>query len=153
MVCGPGDAAAPTGDRDQAGRSGRAQFPASLLRDLTGRSAPVFLGWLARPEAVQFSTTRRDMDHLVITIRIGLPSHDGTLRDKDVYPEPCDEIEAHSLRTVHFIPGDLHPVRLVIRRHRGIMASGSELTIKSPIRVVHSIRVAAEGVPEPRLTE
>jgi hypothetical protein len=33
------------------------------------------------------------------------------------------------------------------------MASGSELTIKSPIRVVHSIRVAAEGVPEPRLTE
>jgi hypothetical protein len=93
------------------------------------------------------------MDHLVITIRIGLPSHDGTLRDKDVYPEPFDEIEAHSLRTVHFIPRDLHPVRPMIRRHRGIMASGSELAIKAPIRVVLSIRMVAEGLPEPRFTE
>jgi hypothetical protein len=134
-------------------RPGKAQFLASLLRDLTERSAPVFLGWLARPEAVQFSTTRRDMDHLVITIWIGLPSHDGTHRDKDVNPEPCDEIEAHSLRTVHFIPTDLHPVRPMIRRHRGIMAGGSELTIKAPIRVVHSIRMAAERLPEPRSTE
>jgi hypothetical protein len=93
------------------------------------------------------------MDHLVITIRIGLPSHDGTLRDKDVYPESCDEIEAHSLRMVHFIPTDLHPVRPMIRRYNAHMAGGSELTIKSPIRVMHRIRVAAEGLPEPRFTE
>jgi hypothetical protein len=115
MVCGPGDAAAPTGDQDQAGRSGRAQFPASLLRDLTGRSALVFLGWLARPEAIDLSEGRRDRDHLVMTLRIGFPSRDGALRDKDVNPQPRDEMETHSLRAVHVVPRDLHLVHPMMR--------------------------------------
>ncbi len=46
----------------------------------------------------------------MMTIRISLPSLNGMFRDKDVDPQPQDELEAPRLRAVYVIPGDLHPV-------------------------------------------
>jgi hypothetical protein len=50
----------------------------------------------------------------MMTIRISLPSLDGMFCDKDVDPQPRDELEAPCLRAVYVIPGNLHPIRQVI---------------------------------------
>ncbi len=68
------------------------------------------VGMARRVRGCKCSLACRDNDHLVMTLRIDLPSRDGTLRDKHVDPEPRDEMRARSLRPVHVIPGDFHPV-------------------------------------------
>jgi hypothetical protein len=65
------------------------------------------------------------MNHLVMTLRIALPSRDGAPCDKDVDPEPHDEMEARSFRPVHVIPRDFH---------------------QDPYRVFSEIRASVDGL-------
>jgi hypothetical protein len=71
--------------------------------------------WLESPEGVDLSEGRRDLDDQVLTIRIGLPVFDVALSDKDGDPQSRNEVDPCFIRAAHVIPGDLHPIRPMMR--------------------------------------
>ncbi|MGF9762513.1 hypothetical protein AAII07_45865 [Microvirga sp. 0TCS3.31] len=60
---------------------------------LTGRSARVFPAWLESSKGVDLPEGCRDLDDFVLTIWISLPVLDVPFSDKDVDPQPRDEVD------------------------------------------------------------
>jgi hypothetical protein len=67
-------------------------------------------GWLTRTKAIDRFQGRRDRNNPMVAIWIGFPPSDRAVCDKNVDPEPRDELEASCFRAVHVIPGNLHLV-------------------------------------------
>ena len=94
---------------------------------------------LESSEGVDLAEGHRDLSDQVLTIWIGLAVLDVLLSDKDVDPQPRDEVNPYFIRAAHVIPGDLHPIRPMMR----LSSSPDE---KLPRRLWPTREVSVSGV-------